>query len=224
MKIIGIVPARMASSRFPGKPLHPILGHTLVEHCFLRARFFGRWDGLFLATCDEEIREFGESRGIPVLMPADTHTRALDRVAEGAAKCGIDIAEDDVVINVQADEPLLGPDVIEAVIKPFDEDPSVDGTMLAVPIVDEGLHRYVRWAWALGLDEGATLIFGGEPYRPAQAMAGASRQALWPTVFSNVEPHQRFARLRRPAPILALLRVRSDREGTRLAAELDGID
>jgi len=93
-----------------------------------------------------------------------------------------------------------------------------------VPIVDEGLHRYVRWAWALGLDEGATLIFGGEPYRPAQAMAGASRQALWPTVFSNVEPHQRFARLRRPAPILALLRVRSDREGTRLAAELDGID
>ena len=141
MKTIGIVPARMGSSRFPGKPLHPILGRPMVEHCFCRARLFDGWDGLFLATCDEEIRAFGESRGFPVLMTADTHTRALDRVAEAAEICGLGVEPGDVVVCVQADEPLLGPDVIEAVVRPLVDDASVDGTMLAVPIVDEALYR-----------------------------------------------------------------------------------
>ena len=141
MKTIGIVPARMGSSRFPGKPLHPILGRPMVEHCFCRARLFDGWDGLFLATCDEEIRAYGESRGFPVLMTADTHTRALDRVAEAAEICGLGVEPGDVVVCVQADEPLLGPDVIEAVVRPLVDDASVDGTMLAVPIVEEALYR-----------------------------------------------------------------------------------
>ena len=74
-------------------------------------------------------------------MTADSHTRALDRVAEATAKCGLDVAEDDVVVCVQADEPLLGPDVMAAVTGPFEDDASVDGTMLAVPIVEEKLYR-----------------------------------------------------------------------------------
>jgi 3-deoxy-manno-octulosonate cytidylyltransferase (CMP-KDO synthetase) len=69
-------------------------------------------------------------------MTADTHTRALDRVAEAATKCSADVADDDIVICVQGDEPLLGPDVIEAVMAPFSDD-DVKGTMLAVPIRDE---------------------------------------------------------------------------------------
>ncbi len=51
-KILGFVPARMAASRFPGKPLHPIAGRPLLEHCYLRARLFDRWDDLFITTCD----------------------------------------------------------------------------------------------------------------------------------------------------------------------------
>src|SRR4051812_29203999 len=89
MKIVGIVPARMAASRFPGKPLKPILGRPLLEHCYLRAKGWPRWDGLFIATCDKEIEAFGHDKKFPVLMTADTHTRALDRVAEAAEKCGI---------------------------------------------------------------------------------------------------------------------------------------
>jgi 3-deoxy-manno-octulosonate cytidylyltransferase (CMP-KDO synthetase) len=141
MKILAIVPARMGSSRFPGKPLHPIAGRPMIEHCFLRARAYPRWDALYLATCDEEIRAFAKSRGFPVIMTADTHTRALDRVAEAAERCPLDVAPDDVVVCVQGDEPLLGPDVLEAVVKPFDVRPHVEGTMLAVPIVDEALYR-----------------------------------------------------------------------------------
>jgi 3-deoxy-manno-octulosonate cytidylyltransferase (CMP-KDO synthetase) len=141
MKIVGIGPARMAASRFPGKPLQPILGKPLLEHCFARAQFYDRWDGLFIATCDEEIAAFCLKKDYPAIMTANTHTRALDRVAEAAETCSIDLADDDVVVCVQGDEPLLGPDVIEAVIKPFDEDRSVRGTLLAVPIIDEDVFR-----------------------------------------------------------------------------------
>jgi len=137
MKIFGFVPARMAASRFPGKPLHPIAGRPLLEHCYLRARLYDGWDGLYVCTCDEEIRAFAAAKGWPVVITADTHTRALDRVAEAAEKCGTTVAENDIVVCVQGDEPLLGPDVIEAVVKPFDDDASVEGTMLAVEIVDE---------------------------------------------------------------------------------------
>lgn len=136
MKTIGIVPARMAASRFPGKPLHPIAGRPMLEHCYLRAKMFGGWDVLAVATCDEEIKTFCDAKGFPVIMTADTHTRALDRVAEATTKCGIDVADDDIVVCVQGDEPLLGPDVIEAVLAPFGNE-GVDGTMLAVPIHDE---------------------------------------------------------------------------------------
>ncbi len=141
-KVIGIVPARMAASRFPGKPLHPIKGRPLIEHCFARAQLFERWDGLFLATCDEEIRVFGGERGYPVIMTADTHTRALDRVAEAAQNCGIDITDDDIIVCVQGDEPLLAPDVLESILKPFDDDETVNGTLLSVPITDEETFQH----------------------------------------------------------------------------------
>ena len=83
-KIIGVVPSRMASSRFPGKPLHFICERPMVEHVFYRAQMFKQWDGLFLATCDEEIRSFGEAKNFPTIMTSDTHTRCLDRVADGS--------------------------------------------------------------------------------------------------------------------------------------------
>jgi len=141
MSIIGIVPARMGSSRFPGKPLAPIAGRPMVEHCMRRAALFERWDGLFLATCDEEIQLYGESQGFPVIMTSDSHTRALDRVAEASEICGLAAEEDDIIVCVQADEPLLGPDLLEAVIRPLEEDATVPGTVLAMHIIDEAQYR-----------------------------------------------------------------------------------
>lgn len=136
MKTIGIVPARMAASRFPGKPLHPILGRPMVEHCFARAALYDGWDGLFLATCDDEIKAFGESNGFPVVMTGDHHRRALDRTAEAVERCGIEVDDDSIIVCVQGDEPLLGPDVIDAVVAPLRDNPTVEGTILAVPIMD----------------------------------------------------------------------------------------
>lgn len=141
MKTIGVVPARMAASRFPGKPLHQICGMPMVEHVFRRASLFQHWDGLYLATCDREIAKLGEARNMPTLMTSDRHTRALDRVAEAAGKCGQELDENDVVVCVQGDEPMLHPDMITASIRPLQENPKVPCTVLAMAIVNEEQFR-----------------------------------------------------------------------------------
>jgi 3-deoxy-manno-octulosonate cytidylyltransferase (CMP-KDO synthetase) len=140
-KIIGVVPARMASSRFPGKPLHVICGMPMVEHVYRRAALFPKWDGLYLATCDREIAALGEEKGWPTIMTADTHTRALDRVAEAAQKCGQELDGHDIVVCVQGDEPMLRPDMIDTVVQPLVEDRSALCTVLAMHIIDEELWR-----------------------------------------------------------------------------------
>ena len=137
MKIIGVVPARMASSRFPGKPLHPILGRPMVEHVYCRAALFPKWDGLYLATCDNEIAALGRKKDWPTLMTSDKHTRALDRVAEAASICGQPLDRDDIVVCVQGDEPMLRPDMITVSVQPLLEDPANVCTVLAMEIKDE---------------------------------------------------------------------------------------
>jgi len=141
MKIVGVVPARMASSRFPGKPLYRICGKPMIEHVLCRARLFPDWDGLYLATCNREIADFGESKGWPTLMTSESHERCLDRVAEAVEICGQEIADSDFIVCVQGDEPLLHPDMVRAVITPMEEDSSVYCTVLAVEIVDDEQFR-----------------------------------------------------------------------------------
>jgi 3-deoxy-manno-octulosonate cytidylyltransferase (CMP-KDO synthetase) len=139
MKIAGIVPVRMAASRFPGKPMHPILGKPMLEHVFLRARMFSGWTDLVLATCDEEIERFARSRSLPVVMTGHHHTRALDRVAEAVGKLPSSYADDDVVVCVQGDEPMMRPDMIDAVLAPILADHAIPCTVLAMHITEESI-------------------------------------------------------------------------------------
>ena len=118
-KIFGFVPARMAASRFPGKPLQNILGRPMLEHCFERAKLYLNWDYLSLATCDNKIKNFGHLKGYNVIMTSNSHVRALDRVAEATRLCGQFVDDEDIVVCVQGDEPLLGPDIIESIINPL---------------------------------------------------------------------------------------------------------
>ena len=80
--IVGIIPARMGSSRFPGKPMYPIAGVPMIGHCYFRSAQSRRLDDLYVATCDEEIAEYIESVGGKAVMTSDSHTRASDRTAE----------------------------------------------------------------------------------------------------------------------------------------------
>lgn len=141
MKTVGIIPARMAASRFPGKPLMPILGRPMVEHVYERARLYGKWDFLYLATCDVEIEAYANEHGIPVLMTGAHHTRALDRVAEAATKLPVPIADEDIVICVQGDEPMMRPDMIDVVAEPLLRDAAKPCTVLAMHVVDEQVWR-----------------------------------------------------------------------------------
>ena len=141
MKIIGVVPARMGSSRFPGKPLYPIFGRPMVEHVFERAKLYKNWNHLCLATCDKEIEEFGKSKNWPVIMTSDSHTRCLDRVAEAIEKCGQDVVDNDIIVCVQGDEPMLHPDMIDAVVKPILNNPEVVCTVLGMNIIDDAQFR-----------------------------------------------------------------------------------
>ncbi len=132
MKSVAIIPARMAASRFPNKPLAPICGIPLVEHVRRRVCMCDALDQVFVATCDDEIRDAVESYGGKVFMTADTHERCTDRIAEAASRI-----DADVVVNVQGDEPLVLPEMINDVIRPFSEYPNIDSVNLVTRIVDE---------------------------------------------------------------------------------------
>lgn len=120
MKVIGIIPARMGSSRYPGKPLVDILGMTMVEHVYRRSLMSKKLDDLYVATPDQEIIDIVKNFGGKAIMTSPTHNRCTDRIAEAAKEIDCDI-----VVNIQGDEPLLYPEIIDMVIKPFENDDSI---------------------------------------------------------------------------------------------------
>ena len=115
-RVVAVVPARMASSRFPGKPLVPIAGLPLVEHVRRRALLATGVDEVVVATCDTSILKAVAAAGGRALMTKDTHERCTDRVAEA-----MESLDGDFVVIVQGDEPLLMPGAVEAVIRPLVE-------------------------------------------------------------------------------------------------------
>lgn len=114
MKIVAIIPARMGSSRFPGKPLAPILGHPMIEHVYQRTAMSAEVNEVYIATCDQEIKASTEAFGGKAIMTSANHERASDRVAEAAA----DLAAD-VIVMVQGDEPMIHPKMIGESLTPF---------------------------------------------------------------------------------------------------------
>lgn len=113
-RIIGVIPARMASSRFPGKPLVPLHGLPMIEHVFRRTKLYSHLEEVYIATCDNEIRERAEAFGARVIMTSAAHERATDRVAEA-----VEHLEADTIVMVQGDEPMITPEMIQATLDPF---------------------------------------------------------------------------------------------------------
>src|SRR5436190_22268453 len=135
VKTIAIIPARMGSSRFPGKPLAQLLGRAMIEHVVRRALMCAQLDSVYVATCDEEIRNVVESFGGSVLMTSSTHERASDRVAEAAELVDNTKPNNsqgpDIVVMIQGDEPMITPDMIAAAVAPLLSDPNVTCANLA---------------------------------------------------------------------------------------------
>ena len=120
MKVVCIIPSRMDSTRFPGKPLKKILGTPMIGHCYFRARIaFGR-DNVFVATCDKEISNYIESIGGQSIMTSKRHKRATTRTSEAANiiknKHKINY---DIIVMYQGDEPLVTPSDLSKVLISF---------------------------------------------------------------------------------------------------------
>jgi 3-deoxy-manno-octulosonate cytidylyltransferase (CMP-KDO synthetase) len=123
-KIVAVIPARYASTRFPGKPLADLAGRPLIEHVYRRVAECRAVDRVIVATDDERISRVVESFGGRVQMTNPAHVSGTDRVAEAIR--GVDC---ELVVNVQGDEPMIEPEMIDQALAPFDR-PSVQMSTL----------------------------------------------------------------------------------------------
>lgn len=139
MDCIGIIPARYASSRFPGKPLVDILGKTMIARVWEQACKATRLDRVIIATDDERIEAEAKQIGAEVMLTRDDHPSGTDRCAEVAARLRLDAQS--VVINIQGDEPFIDPEQINTLVGCFD-DTEVQLATLIKPFADrESLEK-----------------------------------------------------------------------------------
>lgn len=135
MRTIGVIPARMGSTRFPGKPLAPIHGIPMLGHVYFRSRMNPRLDAVYIATCDDEICRYAREIGAHCILTSGTHERASDRTAQS-----VDIIEVgssspvDVVVMIQGDEPMIHPDMLDEALVPLQQDPDVQVVNLMAPL------------------------------------------------------------------------------------------
>jgi len=137
LKILALIPARMSSSRFPGKPMANILGKPMIGHVYERVSRSPLITDTAVATCDKEIYDYIESIGGKAIMTMDTHERASDRCAE--ALLIIEKQNNikyDIVVMVQGDEPMTHHDMIAEAVQPMLDDPEIQVVNLLGQISD----------------------------------------------------------------------------------------
>ena len=134
MKAVGLIPARHAATRLPGKPLAPIAGVPMVRRVWEGARGAHSLREVIVATDDERVASACRGFGARVAMTRSDHATGTDRLAEVAA--GLD---DEIIVNIQGDEPLVEGYVIDAAVAALEEDPAVAMSTVVHPAEPEGL-------------------------------------------------------------------------------------
>ena len=135
MRIYGIIPSRFGSSRFPGKPIHPIAGKPLVAWVVEAVKKAHRLDDVVVATDDDRIVSAVEACGGKAVMTPSELPSGTDRIACAARiVCGGDFADDDILVNIQGDEPLIDPALIDALAAKLADDPKWDMATAVTPI------------------------------------------------------------------------------------------
>ncbi|HWY51731.1 MAG TPA: 3-deoxy-manno-octulosonate cytidylyltransferase [Chthoniobacterales bacterium] len=128
-KAVGIIPARWASTRFPGKPLHLIANKPLLRHVWERCRGAKKLDAVIIATDDMRIAKAAFDWGAEVAMTSPKHQSGTDRIAEVARKA----RQFDLIINIQGDEPLLEPSLLDRFVKTLRSNRKIDIVTAAHP-------------------------------------------------------------------------------------------
>jgi 3-deoxy-manno-octulosonate cytidylyltransferase (CMP-KDO synthetase) len=148
----------MDSSRFPGKPIAMLLGRTMLEHIYKRVTMSDSLDATYIATCDEEIRQVAQDFGAPVIMTANTHERASDRVAEAVEKIDAEL-----IVMVQGDEPMTHPKMIDTAVAPFQDDLQLNCVNLVRSIDNEADFYNINTIKVIMNQQGDALYMSRQP-------------------------------------------------------------
>ncbi|MEN8200140.1 MAG: 3-deoxy-manno-octulosonate cytidylyltransferase [Thermodesulfobacteriota bacterium] len=135
MSIIAIIPSRYDSKRFPGKPLADIQGKSMIQRVYEQAQKSELMDSVHVATDSDKIQDAIREMGGSVIMTSDNCSSGTDRVAEAARS--LDLGTDDVIVNIQGDQPLLPPECLDDLVQPFFSTPDLPMATLAHRLTDE---------------------------------------------------------------------------------------
>ncbi|MGQ0734553.1 MAG: 3-deoxy-manno-octulosonate cytidylyltransferase [Acidobacteriota bacterium] len=170
--VLAVIPARYHSSRLPGKVLLDIGGRPMIEHVYRRASAATSIDLLLVATDDERVARVVEGFGGIACMTSEAHRSGTDRIAEIASKlpCG-------VIVNVQGDEPLLAPSVIDLAVKPLLADSSIRMATAARRVSEPSEWQNPHMVKVVCARDGSALYFSRAPipYTPGDGNATAAR-------------------------------------------------
>jgi 3-deoxy-manno-octulosonate cytidylyltransferase (CMP-KDO synthetase) len=169
--VIAIIPARYGSVRFPGKVLADLLGKPVIQHVYERVSQSKTVSRVVVATDDNRIARAVNAFGGDAVMTLPDHVSGTERVAEAALKTG-----GKIIVNVQGDEPLIEPDVIDSVVKKILDDREIACSTAASPITDEAVYRDLNAVKVVIDRKGRALYFSRSPvpfYRNSGYEGGA---------------------------------------------------
>jgi 3-deoxy-manno-octulosonate cytidylyltransferase (CMP-KDO synthetase) len=181
MNPVVVIPARMASTRLPGKPLADIAGRPMIEHVYRRAAAAPSVDAVVVATDDPRIAAAVERFGGVARMTRPTHRTGTDRIAEVAAGLGCAI-----IVNVQGDEPLIEPGMIEEAVSPLVSDPEVEMATLRAAITDQADYTNPNVVKVVADRAGNALYFSRAPVPHFRLEAEATGRTDTAVAFRHV--------------------------------------
>lgn len=161
MKIVAIIPSRYGSSRFEGKPLALIAGIPMIQHVYEASAKSERIDQVVVATDDERISKAVNAFGGQAVITSGSLRSGTDRVAEAAEMLGL--AMEDIVINVQGDQPLMNPLCLDELVAPLLADGPLEMTTLAFRIIDPQEYTNPKDVKVVMDGEGNALFFSRSP-------------------------------------------------------------
>ena len=124
-KVAGLIPARYSSTRLPGKVLAPILGKSMIQRVYERALKAELLDVVLIGTDDERVAEAIRAFGGRVVLTSPDHASGTDRLAEMVQQPDSGVADAEIVVNIQGDQPFMDPRMIEEAVRPMLEDPEL---------------------------------------------------------------------------------------------------
>jgi len=172
MKVVGIIPSRLQSTRLTNKALIDICGLPMIVHVFKRAEMSSILDDVFVATDSTEIRDVVKQNNGNVLMTSGKHCTGTDRIAEAAR-----LIEADIIVNIQGDEPLLNPSHIEKVVEPLLHDSNINIAALITPYKKKNSTSDIKAVVDLNYD----ILYCSRSDLPSDARKRAD--AMWKMCF-----------------------------------------